>query len=147
MLHCLFNQSNLYMVCRGGDWKTGGSCHLETLPDVMPVKSLDEWADLLQPVDDFLGSNLGSKLVGLDLLNVTRMTAQRKDGHLSVYLSPSGPVPRYKQDCSHWCLPGVPDTWNELLYALVMMRHKKMGQNASLAGTRTPNTEEGDVFS
>ncbi|PPD70897.1 hypothetical protein GOBAR_DD32223 [Gossypium barbadense] len=21
------------------------------------------------------------------------------------------------QDCSHWCLPGVPDTWNELLYA------------------------------
>ncbi|CAN6921912.1 unnamed protein product, partial [Brassica oleracea var. botrytis] len=20
------------------------------------------------------------------------------------------------QDCSHWCLPGVPDTWNEILY-------------------------------
>ncbi|EES15657.1 hypothetical protein BDA96_08G037000 [Sorghum bicolor] len=132
---------------RGGDWKTGGSCHLETLPDVMPVKSLDEWADLLQPVNDFLGSNLRSKLVGLDLLNVTRMTAQRKDGHLSVYLSPSGPVPRYKQDCSHWCLPGVPDTWNELLYALVMRKHEKMGQNASLASTRTLHTEDGNVFS
>ncbi|KAK9922706.1 hypothetical protein M0R45_031158 [Rubus argutus] len=20
-------------------------------------------------------------------------------------------------DCSHWCLPGLPDTWNDLLYA------------------------------
>jgi hypothetical protein len=129
------------MVCRDGDWKTGGSCHLETLPDAMPVKSLDEWADLLQPVDEFLGSDLGSELAGVDLLRVTGMTAQRKDGHLSVYLSPSGPVPRYRQDCSHWCLPGVPDAWNELLYALVMRRHKKM------AGTRTPDAEEGDVFS
>ncbi|PWZ32614.1 Protein trichome birefringence-like 11 [Zea mays] len=126
---------------RDGDWKTGGSCHLETLPDAMPVKSLDEWADLLQPVDEFLGSDLGSELAGVDLLRVTGMTAQRKDGHLSVYLSPSGPVPRYRQDCSHWCLPGVPDAWNELLYALVMRRHKKM------AGTRTPDAEEGDVFS
>ncbi|GJN28323.1 hypothetical protein PR202_gb16433 [Eleusine coracana subsp. coracana] len=108
---------------RGGDWKTGGSCHQETLPDVTPVMLLQEWADLLQPVNDFLGDNLRPKLHGLNMLNVTQMTAQRKDGHLSVYLSPSGPVPRYKQDCSHWCLPGVPDTWNELLYALVMRRH------------------------
>lgn len=125
---------------RGGDWRTGGSCHLETLPDLTPVESLDEWADFLQPVNDFLGNNLRSKLFGLDLLNVTQMTAQRKDGHLSVYLSPSGPVPRYKQDCSHWCLPGVPDTWNELLYAVVMRRHAKMRPNVSLSGTTTLNT-------
>jgi len=125
---------------RGGDWKTGGSCHLETLPDLTPPESLEEWADLLKPVNDVLGNNLRPKLSGLDMLNVTQMTAQRKDGHLSVYLSPSGPVPRYKQDCSHWCLPGVPDTWNELLYALVMKRHTKMDQNVSLSGTITVNT-------
>ncbi|TVU50845.1 hypothetical protein EJB05_02236 [Eragrostis curvula] len=119
---------------RGGDWKTGGSCHLETLPDVTPLTSLQEWADMLQPVNDFLGDNLRPKLHGVSMLNVTQMTAQRKDGHLSVYLSPSGPVPRYKQDCSHWCLPGVPDTWNELLYALVMRIHMKMDQSVSLAG-------------
>jgi hypothetical protein len=110
----------IYMFCRGGDWNTGGSCHKETLPDVTPVTSLQEWADLLQPVNDFLGDHLRPKLHGVNMLNVTQMTAQRKDGHLSVYLSPSRPAPRYKQDCSHWCLPGVPDTWNELLYALVM---------------------------
>ncbi|XP_062182839.1 protein trichome birefringence-like 11 [Phragmites australis] len=125
---------------RGGDWNTGGSCHLETLPDVAPLKSLEEWADMLKPVNDFLGNNLRPKLDGLDMLNVTQMTAQRKDGHLSLYLSPSGPVSRYKQDCSHWCLPGVPDTWNELLYALVMKRHKRMDQNVPLAGTETLNT-------
>nr|CAB3459348.1 unnamed protein product [Digitaria exilis] len=124
----------------GGDWKTGGSCHLETLPDLTPPKSLEEWDDLLKPVNDVLGNNLRPKLSGLDMLNVTQMTAQRKDGHLSVYLDPSGPVARYKQDCSHWCLPGVPDTWNELLYALVMKRHTKMDQNVSLSGTITLNT-------
>ena len=127
-------------MCRGGDWKTGGSCHSETLPDLTPPESLEEWTDLLKPVNDVLGNNLNPKLSGVDILNVTRMTAQRKDGHLSVYLSPSGPVPRYKQDCSHWCLPGVPDTWNELLYALIMKRHMKMDRNVSLAGTITLNT-------
>ena len=129
------------MICRGGDWNTGGSCHLETLPDLTPVESLDEWAEFLQPVDDFLGNNnLRSKVAGLDLLNVTRMTAQRKDGHLSVYLSPSGTVPRYKQDCSNWCLPGVPDAWNELLYALVMRRHPRMDGSVPLHGRMTLNT-------
>ncbi|KAL6642243.1 hypothetical protein ACP70R_020424 [Stipagrostis hirtigluma subsp. patula] len=118
---------------RGGDWRSGGNCHMETLPDVTPPESLEQWADLLKPVNDVLGNNRRPKLLGLDMLNVTKMTAQRKDGHLSVYLSPSGPVPRYKQDCSHWCLPGVPDTWNELLYALVMKRHMKMDKNVSLA--------------
>ena len=127
-------------MCRGGDWKTGGSCHSETLPDLTPPESLEEWADLLKPVNDVLGNNLNPKLSGVDILNVTRMTAQRKDGHLSVYLSPSGPVPRHKQDCSHWCLPGVPDTWNVLLYALIMKRHMKMDQNVSLDGTITLNT-------
>ena len=128
------------MFCRGGDWKTGGSCHSETLPDLTPPESLEEWADLLKPVNDVLGNNLRPKLSGLDMLNVTQMTAQRKDGHLSVYLSPSGPVPRYKQECSHWCLPGVPDTWNELLYALIVKRHAKIDQNVSLSGTITVNT-------
>ncbi|KAK1628827.1 hypothetical protein QYE76_003142 [Lolium multiflorum] len=125
---------------RGGDWKTGGSCHLETLPDATPFKSLEEWADQLQPVHNILGSSIRPKLPGLAILNVTQMTAQRKDGHLSVYISPSGPVPRNKQDCSHWCLPGVPDNWNELLYAVFMKRQTMIDQNVSLAGSRTLNT-------
>ncbi|CAN1151658.1 Protein trichome birefringence-like 10 [Linum perenne] len=50
------------------------------------------------------------------------MTARRKDGHSSLYYLSSQPAPLRKQDCSHWCLPGVPDSWNELVYALFLKR-------------------------
>mgnify|MGYP000161436105 FL=1 len=51
------------------------------------------------------------------LLNITRLSGFRSDGHPSIYglLNMHG-----YQDCSHWCLPGVPDAWNELLYAMIM---------------------------
>ncbi|XP_021775657.1 protein trichome birefringence-like 42 [Chenopodium quinoa] len=60
-------------------------------------------------------------------LNITKLTEYRIDAHPSLY--------RFKDlntltekydnnlknyaDCTHWCLPGVPDTWNRLLYALI----------------------------
>ncbi|KAF2314806.1 hypothetical protein GH714_033656 [Hevea brasiliensis] len=50
------------------------------------------------------------------LLNVTALSQLRKDGHPSVY----GHGGHNDMDCSHWCLPGVPDTWNQLLYALLL---------------------------
>ncbi|CAL9128595.1 unnamed protein product [Musa acuminata var. zebrina] len=108
---------------RGGDWKTGGSCHLETLPDlVSSTVSSKAWAHLLEPFRNMPSPNSSmNQALELDLLNITQMTARRRDGHLSVfYLGSSGPAPLHKQDCSHWCLPGVPDTWNELLYALIL---------------------------
>lgn len=48
-------------------------------------------------------------------LNVTYLTEFRKDGHPSSNREPGTPADA-PQDCSHWCLPGVPDTWNEFLY-------------------------------
>lgn len=54
-------------------------------------------------------------------LNITKLTDYRKDAHPSIYTSPKI-VPEKFQDCSHWCLPGVPDTWNELLYASLVMK-------------------------
>ncbi|CAN1293681.1 Protein trichome birefringence [Linum perenne] len=51
------------------------------------------------------------------LLNVTRLTNFRKDGHPSVYRKN-----RITRDCSHWCLPGVPDAWNELIYANLILK-------------------------
>ncbi|KAH6785319.1 hypothetical protein C2S51_037774 [Perilla frutescens var. frutescens] len=47
------------------------------------------------------------------LLDVTNLSLLRKDGHPSVYGLPM-------MDCSHWCLPGVPDTWNQILYNLIL---------------------------
>ncbi|KAG1354189.1 putative protein trichome birefringence-like 4 [Cocos nucifera] len=56
-------------------------------------------------------------------LNITRMTDYRKDAHPSVYRQPAAQRKTGAlQDCSHWCLPGVPDAWNELLYAMLLRR-------------------------
>jgi hypothetical protein len=45
------------------------------------------------------------------LLDITLLSELRKDAHPSVYTKDHG------NDCSHWCLPGLPDTWNILLNA------------------------------
>lgn len=74
-----------------------------------------------------------SKAMKLEVINVTQLTARRKDGHSSLYyLGPKlSPAPIHRQDCSHWCLPGVPDTWNELLYALFLKHERTSTFNAS----------------
>lgn len=59
-------------------------------------------------------SSLSTKI---QLLDVTYLSKLRKDGHPSEY-------GRFRLDCSHWCLPGIPDTWNHLLYASLSPHHQ-----------------------
>lgn len=108
---------------RGGDWKNGGSCHLETIPDFTTPPLSSENYTAHRTVVEGLSEHL--RAGNVELLNVTVMTSHRKDGHSSLYyLGPkAGPAPIHRQDCSHWCLPGVPDSWNELLYASFLKRH------------------------
>ncbi|OMO58571.1 PC-Esterase [Corchorus capsularis] len=49
------------------------------------------------------------------VLHVTPMGAFRSDAHVGTW-SDNPSVP----DCSHWCLPGVPDTWNEILLSMML---------------------------
>ncbi|KVI07009.1 protein ESKIMO 1-like [Cynara cardunculus var. scolymus] len=57
-------------------------------------------------------------------LNITTLSEYRKDAHTSVYTIRQGKLLTAEQkadpivyaDCIHWCLPGLPDTWNEFLY-------------------------------
>nr|GEW13275.1 hypothetical protein [Tanacetum cinerariifolium] len=44
------------------------------------------------------------------MLDITTLSQYRKDAHPQTY---SGN--HIGLDCSHWCLPGLPDTWNILL--------------------------------
>ncbi|KAL3637005.1 hypothetical protein CASFOL_019304 [Castilleja foliolosa] len=105
---------------RGGDWDSGGSCNGET----EPVKSgpiIDSYPQKMTIVDDVFKETK----VPAVLLNVTRLTNFRKDGHPSVYgknVTGGKKVSTRRQDCSHWCLPGVPDAWNELIYATMVAR-------------------------
>ncbi|KAL7105165.1 hypothetical protein ACP275_07G027800 [Erythranthe tilingii] len=119
---------------RGGDWRSGGTCHLETLPDLgsslVPPHTWNKYNIFSRVLSSH--SNL-SDSKSLGVLNITHMTSRRKDGHSSLYyLGPKvGPAPLHRQDCSHWCLPGVPDAWNELLYALVLKREITRKSNSS----------------
>ncbi|XP_020103684.1 protein trichome berefringence-like 7 [Ananas comosus] len=53
--------------------------------------------------------------VPVTVLNVTSMGASRSDAHIGIYSHPSTIL-----DCSHWCLPGVPDAWNELVFSYLL---------------------------
>ncbi|KAJ0682927.1 putative PC-Esterase [Helianthus annuus] len=46
----------------------------------------------------------------VSLLNITRLSQLRKDAHPSTFNI-------FGMDCTHWCVAGLPDTWNLLLYA------------------------------
>uniref|UniRef100_A0A5B7BTT6 Uncharacterized protein n=1 Tax=Davidia involucrata TaxID=16924 RepID=A0A5B7BTT6_DAVIN len=89
-----------------GDWNTGGSCDSDT-----PLAGGSEvWQD--ESSDPVVGGAVkGTKV---KILDITAISQLRDEGHISRY---SIKAPEGIQDCLHWCLPGIPDTWNELLSA------------------------------
>lgn len=89
-----------------GEWNTGGSCE-NTTPMARGSEVNQE-----ESSDQVIASAV--KGTRVNLLDVTALSQLRDEGHISRYsLRPSSGV----QDCLHWCLPGIPDTWNEILAA------------------------------
>jgi hypothetical protein len=109
----------LLFLCRGGDWNSGGSCNGETEPTFKGA-IIDSYPQKMRIVEEAMGR----MRFPVRLLNVTKLTNFRRDGHPSVYgKARDKKVSKRKQDCSHWCLPGVPDAWNELIYASLVLEH------------------------
>ncbi|TMW93302.1 hypothetical protein EJD97_011898 [Solanum chilense] len=110
----------------GGQWNSGGACDHETEP-IKNTTYLTPYPSKMNVLERVLK---GMK-TQVSYLNITRMTDFRKDGHPSVYRKQKFTTEEKKspllfQDCSHWCLPGVPDAWNELLYAKILVnQHQK----------------------
>ncbi|ESQ27248.1 hypothetical protein EUTSA_v10019641mg, partial [Eutrema salsugineum] len=95
----------------GSEWgKPGKTCLGETEPVNGPDYSTG--GENKNEGEAIVRSVIGGMAKPVSLLDVTAMTELRKDGHPSIY---AGRGPSYN-DCSHWCLPGVPDVWNQLLY-------------------------------
>ncbi|KAG5041307.1 hypothetical protein JHK85_013783 [Glycine max] len=91
-----------------GDWNTGGSCD-NTIPltngsEIMQEGSSDP------TIEDALK---GTKI---KILDITALSQLRDEAHMSRY-TVRGTL--NSSDCLHWCLPGIPDTWNELLVAQI----------------------------
>uniref|UniRef100_A0A2P2JTA6 Protein trichome birefringence-like n=1 Tax=Rhizophora mucronata TaxID=61149 RepID=A0A2P2JTA6_RHIMU len=112
----------------GGQWNSGGACDSE----VEPIKNatfLREYPPKMMVLERVFR---GMK-THVTYLNVTQMTDYRKDGHPSIYRKQyvseaERRSPLLYQDCSHWCLPGVPDAWNEILYVELLINEKRKHQ-------------------
>jgi hypothetical protein len=91
---------------RGGDWNSGGQCRGVSRPISRIGNSNGVERNII--VEEVIHQMKSE----VKLLNISRMSDYRVDGHPSIY----GRRPPGGQDCSHWCLPGVPDTWNQLLF-------------------------------
>ncbi|KAL8167618.1 hypothetical protein V2J09_009117 [Rumex salicifolius] len=55
-----------------------------------------------------------------DFLDIWHLSLMRPDGHPSLYATPARGPRGPATDCTHWCLPGLPDTWNQLLYTALL---------------------------
>lgn len=78
-------------------------------------------------LDEFM-SRLKKKLDAVTYLDITTATNYRSDGHGALYTWDTkkyGLKPRNRQDCSHFCLPGVPDAWNELILGTLFAKGKR----------------------
>ncbi|KAK9284936.1 hypothetical protein L1049_024117 [Liquidambar formosana] len=72
-------------------------------------------------------------------LNITKLSQYRRDAHAAMYakrqeqesIKREQKGPEIHPDCSHWCLPGVPDTWNRLVYASMVLDNSRNVSNSS----------------
>ncbi|KAF3448042.1 hypothetical protein FNV43_RR08750 [Rhamnella rubrinervis] len=104
------------------EWEPGseGNCYNEKTPiDMEGYWGSGSDLPTMRMVEKVF-NKLGSKV---SVLNITQLSEYRKDGHPSIYrkfweaLRPEQlSKPTTYSDCIHWCLPGVPDVWNEFLF-------------------------------
>lgn len=116
--------NHIPLLCRSADWnnKDGIKCYNET----KPVMKRGHWGTgsdkrIMNVVD----SIVEKMKVPVTVINITQMSEHRVDAHSSVYTETQGKLltdeqkadPLRYADCIHWCLPGVPDTWNQAFLA------------------------------
>ncbi|CAA0834431.1 Protein trichome birefringence-like 33 [Striga hermonthica] len=105
------------------DWggEPNGNCYNET----SMISDPNYWgSDSRKSIMRVIGQVFGKSKVPITFLNITQLSSYRKDAHTSIYKKQWSPLtpeqlanPASYADCVHWCLPGLQDTWNELLFA------------------------------
>ncbi|CAN0917140.1 Protein trichome birefringence-like 38 [Linum grandiflorum] len=94
----------------GMDWgkPRGINCARETTPIAGPSRVIKPLALQIQE------NVIATIKKPVHFLNITAMSNMRKDGH------PSSHGGYGSMDCLHWCVAGVPDTWNQFLYSILI---------------------------
>ncbi|KAK7287436.1 hypothetical protein RIF29_00714 [Crotalaria pallida] len=124
-------KTRVFFTTMSADWgnKDGVKCFNET----KPVRKKNHWGS---------GSNKGmmsvvakvvkKMKVPVTIINITQISEYRIDGHSSVYTETGGKMLTKVEranpqnaDCIHWCLPGVPDTWNLIFLAMLLQTNEQ----------------------
>ncbi|KAG1371560.1 Protein ESKIMO 1 [Cocos nucifera] len=113
---------------RSEEWDNpkGIKCALETQPVIDLPHALDVGTDW-RLFDVASNVTRSMRRVAVSFVSITALSELRKDAHTSVHTLRQGKLltpeqqadPAKFADCIHWCLPGLPDTWNEFLYARI----------------------------
>eukprot|EP00475_Leptophrys_vorax_P028230 TRINITY_DN40760_c0_g1_i1.p1 TRINITY_DN40760_c0_g1~~TRINITY_DN40760_c0_g1_i1.p1 ORF type:complete len:422 (-),score=-18.18 TRINITY_DN40760_c0_g1_i1:227-1492(-) len=112
----------------GKDWQ--GACGaIEPMSERMAEK---KYGEPLATSEEYLTTQKATLLgTPFRFLQVTRLSAMRPDGHQGLWYksrAATGPTSPggdgedpFSGDCTHWCLPGVPDTWVDMLYTNMLL--------------------------
>ncbi|KAI3955010.1 hypothetical protein MKW98_005013 [Papaver atlanticum] len=111
-----------------GSWDTGGTCD-RTKPFKEGEISLNYLDVVFRDIETEAFENLKNvgytgKRKSLKLLDVTKLSLLRPDGHPGPYRNPhpfaKNKTAKVQYDCLHWCLPGPIDSWNDLVMEMVL---------------------------
>ncbi|CAL9134354.1 unnamed protein product [Musa acuminata var. zebrina] len=115
---------------RSQDWGNpdGVKCAMETMPVTNTSRRLAIGTDWRLFAEE--ESVVRSMRLPVSFVRITAMSELRKDAHTAVHTLRQGKLltaeqqadPATYADCIHWCLPGLPDTWNEFLFARIASR-------------------------
>ncbi|XP_023542931.1 protein trichome birefringence-like 33 isoform X2 [Cucurbita pepo subsp. pepo] len=104
------------------DWggEEGGNCYNQTTL----IDDPNYWgSDSRKSIMEVIGDVFGQSKFPITFLNITQLSSYRRDAHTSIYKKQWTPLtseqlanPVSYADCVHWCMPGLQDTWNELLF-------------------------------
>ncbi|EPS61388.1 hypothetical protein M569_13408, partial [Genlisea aurea] len=97
----------------------GGNCYNETT-----ILEDENFFGAERSLMRIASEELGRSEFPITFLNITHLSSARKDAHTSIYQKKWG-IPTEKliadparlADCIHWCLPGLQDVWNQLLFS------------------------------
>eukprot|EP00850_Spirogloea_muscicola_P002296 SM000008S22385 [mRNA] locus=s8:1324312:1326534:- [translate_table: standard] len=107
-----------------GSWKVGNSTNtvcnatgpLTTAMAMQLRKQVKDY-QLTLPLE-----RLALKGSAVELLEISTLSIYRPDAHVGPWYAVGGHPTTPYQDCLHWCNPGVPDIWSDLLYAMLLRK-------------------------
>ncbi|CAI7846871.1 unnamed protein product [Closterium sp. NIES-54] len=90
-------------------WSGKGTCDSVTVPLEKPHRDKER----AKVIDSELADEGSRSSSRVQILPVGQVSAARADAHISKWHGDL--IDGIKQDCVNFCLPGVPDSWNELM--------------------------------